>query len=182
MGMGKRIDETIPKRCTKCGEVKSPSEFLKSKKRKDGTYPTQAQCRECRKKYLLNYYHSRSDVMQEKWLEASRKRSERKKTDRLFVVELALGKMRSRNGCTGVPCNTNPQEIASAFSGKCDVCGVPEVECQTLLNIDHDHSTGCFRGWLCRRCNSALGYLNDNKEVILRLAEYIEQAEITSDG
>ncbi len=178
----KRIDETISKRCTKCDEIKLSNEFLRAKKRKDGTWQLQAQCRECKKKYLKNYYHTRSDKMAEKWLKLAGEVRERKKHDRLFVIELALGKMRSRNARSGVPCNTDPKEILEAFTGKCYVCGVPEVECQIRLNIDHDHKTGRFRGWLCRKCNVAVGYLSDNKEVILRLAEYIEQAEVASNG
>jgi hypothetical protein len=26
---------------------------------------------------------------------------------------------------------------------------------------DHEHSTGRFRGWLCNRCNTRLGGLDD---------------------
>jgi hypothetical protein len=32
------------------------------------------------------------------------------------------------------------------------------------LLLDHDHQTSQFRGWLCRECNSGLGFLGDNLE------------------
>jgi hypothetical protein len=37
------------------------------------------------------------------------------------------------------------------------VCGI----CRSTQNLvrDHDHDTGRCRGWLCRRCNIAFGYV-----------------------
>lgn len=36
---------------------------------------------------------------------------------------------------------------------RCGICG-----CETELVMDHDHSTGNIRGWLCRGCNIAEAY------------------------
>lgn len=54
-------------------------------------------------------------------------------------------------------------------TGKCPVClrGPQELHC------DHDHATGQIRGWLCRRCNPALGLLNDSVEAMQRAIAYI---------
>ena len=41
------------------------------------------------------------------------------------------------------------------------------------LFIDHDHITNQFRGYVCRRCNIALGYLGDNRQGVLNALEYI---------
>lgn len=54
--------------------------------------------------------------------------------------------------------------------GKCDICGVKPAK----LNVDHCHSTDKVRGLLCRSCNRALGLFKDDKEVLLRAAEYID--------
>jgi hypothetical protein len=39
------------------------------------------------------------------------------------------------------------------------------------LVLDHSHESGFVRGWLCGRCNSALGVLGENN--ILRAVEYL---------
>lgn len=40
--------------------------------------------------------------------------------------------------------------------------------------LDHDHKTGKFRGVLCHRCNTGLGYFRDNPEVLKRAIQYIQ--------
>jgi hypothetical protein len=41
------------------------------------------------------------------------------------------------------------------------------------LAIDHDHATGFHRGLLCRRCNYVLGLVNDDINLLLRMAAYV---------
>jgi hypothetical protein len=54
----------------------------------------------------------------------------------------------------------------------CEACG------NLLLKpcLDHCHLTGLFRGWLCRKCNSALGLAGDTPEAVQKLLVYITQA------
>jgi hypothetical protein len=40
-------------------------------------------------------------------------------------------------------------------------------------HIDHDHITGRVRGLLCGRCNSAIGMLQDDPEIIRAAARYV---------
>lgn len=58
------------------------------------------------------------------------------------------------------------QEIADQFTGKCQLCGVPEQECKKRLFVDHDHETGEFRGWLCCRCNALAGFLDTVPDLV----------------
>ena len=49
-------------------------------------------------------------------------------------------------------------EALKLIQGKrCAICRV-ELD----LSLDHDHSTGKVRGWLCRRCNCGLGMIGEN--------------------
>ena len=41
--------------------------------------------------------------------------------------------------------------------------------------LDHDHDTGEFRGWLCNKCNSALGWFEDDINHVRRALNYLEK-------
>lgn len=42
---------------------------------------------------------------------------------------------------------------------------------------DHDHATGRFRGWLCHRCNRAIGLLGDSIELLEKAAQYLRDSK-----
>jgi len=54
---------------------------------------------------------------------------------------------------------------------QCEVCGAFDTIC-----FDHDHQTGNFRGWICHRCNFALGLVKDNSELLIALAKYLKDS------
>jgi len=57
-------------------------------------------------------------------------------------------------------------------------CGAPKE--RDSLNLDHDHRTGRFRGWLCRKCNMALGLLRDSSDLCVAAARYLRASELAS--
>ena len=54
----------------------------------------------------------------------------------------------------------------------------PGCERRLKLFFDHSHATNRFRGWLCRKCNLALGHVNDDMATLLRLAAYVDPSGI----
>jgi hypothetical protein len=56
---------------------------------------------------------------------------------------------------------------------QCEVCGEPG-----RTELDHDHTTGLVRGWLCRGCNAALGMAADSPATLRRLAAYLDAHEL----
>lgn len=52
----------------------------------------------------------------------------------------------------------------------CGVCGSKH-----RLGIDHNHETNKVRGILCRSCNSALGFLREDPDVVRKMLRYIEK-------
>lgn len=60
-------------------------------------------------------------------------------------------------------------------SDACATCKKPFCcgDKQTKPHIDHCHASGNVRGILCNRCNSVLGLVCDNKELLTSLAGYL---------
>ncbi len=63
-------------------------------------------------------------------------------------------------------------EITRPEPEHCEACGIHFSSTKKGSCVDHDHSTGKFRGWLCSSCNLALGHLEDSKDRIARLLHY----------
>jgi hypothetical protein len=64
----------------------------------------------------------------------------------------------------------------------CDVCGQSGFGAETAgrsrkIVFDHCHKDGHFRGWLCDRCNTVLGRVNDDVSLLVKLAEYLENSD-----
>lgn len=67
--------------------------------------------------------------------------------------------------------NERKEEMAGSRRPKiCEVCG----DNNKRIRWDHCHYTGKFRGWICTRCNSTFGYVDDSPELLRRMAEYLE--------
>ena len=58
--------------------------------------------------------------------------------------------------------------------GKCDICStdIPGFGRKKLC-IDHDHTTGAFRGMLCQKCNLGLGNFNDDPNLLKKAIKYL---------
>jgi len=54
------------------------------------------------------------------------------------------------------PCTATVPELIAAYTGRCQICGIPEDKCNTRFAMDHCHDTGRFRGWLCKVCNAKI--------------------------
>lgn len=82
--------------------------------------------------------------------------------------------LRSRYGISGV----DYAAMLEKQRGVCAVCGQAEVAVfrgrLKRLAVDHDHKTGKIRGLLCLQCNSALGIVRDDAELLHKLAAYLE--------
>ena len=59
---------------------------------------------------------------------------------------------------------------------KCYICFVHIDETQKKqLCIDHCHNTGKVRKLLCTKCNTALGLVSENKEILYKMINYIDE-------
>jgi hypothetical protein len=51
----------------------------------------------------------------------------------------------------------------------CECCGKQPK----TWHLDHDHSDNSFRGWLCDKCNTAIGILGDDLRGVTRAMNYL---------
>jgi hypothetical protein len=64
---------------------------------------------------------------------------------------------------------------------RCPVCGGNEEDVKGKGNtrngswvLDHCHDTDSFRGWLCHKCNRALGGFNDDISLLKNAIQYLK--------
>jgi hypothetical protein len=101
--------------------------------------------------------------------------------------EKANARVRARYAANRETLRTQSREIglakAEALAGRpcpalCEVCNRPPRpnDFGRRLHFDHDHRTGEFRGWLCSRCNTVLGKVEDDAVVLDQLIVYLARS------
>ena len=65
------------------------------------------------------------------------------------------------------------EELLYNQKNKCKICGTHENELNYKLVVDHCHDNGIVRGLLCSKCNSMLGFVKDNVEVLENAIKYL---------
>lgn len=145
------------KACCRCHEAKPLSEFSLQRKNRDGLRP---ECKGCvRESYQVRYARDREKIL-------ARTRDYRK-TDFRREWNRNYQRERQRREREALADRSRPLT--------CEVCGADGP-----VYYDHDHSIGKrrlgkFRGWLCRDCNTALGYAHDNPAILRQLADYLDR-------
>jgi len=66
------------------------------------------------------------------------------------------------------------QQMLEDQSLCCAICLRTETEEGRKFSIDHDHLTGKVRGLLCFQCNTGIGKLQDDPEILRRAIAYLE--------
>lgn len=67
-----------------------------------------------------------------------------------------------------------------AQDSKCKICRADLPTTGFFTHLDHNHTTGKIRDFLCTNCNRGLGHFQDNKELLMKAAAYLESH--TEDG
>lgn len=67
-------------------------------------------------------------------------------------------------------------KMLEAQGNRCLLCETSDWGSKSPC-VDHNHNTGKIRGILCHKCNSGMGLLGDNPELLIKAAEYLQQAE-----
>lgn len=76
-------------------------------------------------------------------------------------------------------------EMLEIQEGLCAICGNPETSRDhrtkelRALAVDHNHDTGEVRGLLCGDCNTGIGLLQDDIELLLNAIDYLKMPKRT---
>lgn len=159
------------KRCTQCKELRLTSEFHRDKSRQFGLSDA---CKKCnkeraskyRKKNLQKarssvnkshkkYYKSKYENRVKEWRSKNKHRIYFYQTKHQYGITEELFKnllLTQRNKCA---------TCLILFEGKIKAC------------VDHNHLNGKVRGLLCKKCNSAIGFAQDDSKILERMADYV---------
>lgn len=69
------------------------------------------------------------------------------------------------------------EQIASCAICDQQLCWNPKTRGSNDAVIDHCHDSGDVRGVLCRKCNSGIGFLNDDASTVRNALNYLERAD-----
>ena len=150
----------VERTCTECDRTLPVDSFYPRRNRGEGSYTSY--CKEC----SVERAQARRRAKPEEHRAASRRWQAR---NRFRVALKQSAYIAEKKGHE--PCSATVAEIKEAFTGYCAICGAEEKK--RKLCMDHDHSTGQFRGWLCHTCNQGIGCFRDDSELLERAAEFI---------
>lgn len=158
--------------CRICGQEKSVNEFRKGERGKPGTV-----CKPCAAERLREW-RRRNPEWRAK--EAERRRAdtdyqERRRKynrDRYYGREEWTRDLRLRRAF-GITLEQY-RELEAKQGGVCAICG-QKCKSGRDLAVDHDHRTDEIRGLLCMNCNRAIGWLQEDPELIEKAARYVRE-------
>ena len=138
------------RKCKTCGEVKDFCEFPFNDKKgyKDDIRP---HCNECRRVYERESYHTHKHKRPYVY-EEDRDRKLKKAYGISYQEYLVM--LGDQNGC-------------------CAICATDDTGKRKAFAVDHCHKSGKIRGLLCGLCNTAIGSLKDDIEIMERAINYV---------
>lgn len=160
------------KRCSKCRESKSISDFYKTTHTKDGCM---GWCKSCH--LLASRLRQEKYVAQDPAFYKKKAIKERHKlrTDSAYHTRIrAFRRKHTRlvsTGCSPELFNVLKQKQES----KCWICSTDEKNSPKGLVVDHCHTTGVIRGLLCSTCNTGLGMFKDNISKLSAAIQYLSK-------
>ena len=151
-------------KCTSCIQEKALSEFKSSKTAKRGH---RAVCKECDS--LLNEKWRKDNAaykqqQDKEWKEAN--------PDKVLFSYFKYNLKRN----FGITVE-DYASILESQDNRCAICGTEQCTTGRRLAVDHDHDTGVIRGLLCQACNTGIGKLNEDVQILERAIHYLKKQQ-----
>jgi len=161
--------------CSSCNrELPNTIEyFYHSKRGLDGFHYS---CKDCQKEYAIN---SKEKIVarRKEYHIKNRERLLAKCRERNSTVE---SKIKRKRYVLKLQFGIDEDTVVNAMNiqkGCCDICKKSLVDGEGVktYHVDHNHTTGDFRGLLCSKCNTAIGLLEEDKEILKSAIRYLEK-------
>jgi len=68
----------------------------------------------------------------------------------------------------------NKEQFLEFFASQKNKCKLCSRELQEKWCVDHCHTTGKIRGVLCYACNSGIGHLQEDPEILRKAIDYVQ--------
>lgn len=152
------------KQCKKCKEIKDLTCFSVDKFNRDGL---RSKCKKCRSLDSKEWHKNNKEkvkINSAQWYKNNPEKALERSLKQRYNISLETFK-----------------KLLSNQNNVCAICQQSETAIDTrlgkprMLAVDHCHTTGKVRGLLCTGCNAALGFIKENAERALKLANYIKQ-------
>ncbi len=139
------------------------SEFKRKARYRDGVYP---QCRACGRKQEAAYRDRERDKL-------NAYNRERYRADPAAACRKSKGcrfRQKYWPHLTAKQALAEWDRLFQAQGGRCDICKKDRP-----LDVDHCHVTGQVRALLCNGCNTAIARVDEDFNVALGVAKYIQR-------
>lgn len=162
--------ELVEQICNSCNVLKPITAFTRDKYSKKGYT---SRCTKCRSEYYIEYYKNNPDK--------AKLKNDKQRENRRKYYQTKEGKESSRRAhlkrTHGITLEQYNKKLEDQ-DGKCAICkGTSTHDKHGVLAVDHDHVTGKLRDLLCFKCNTVLGSVNDDKQILINAIKYLEKYE-----
>jgi len=140
------------RKCTACKQLFPLSNF----------YHKQHRCKSCDKKGARAWALAHPERVRE----LSRKHGPIWRRNNRLKANLSTLRLKAR-----LRGHAPPSDPTREMPAACEACGAKE----NPLRLDHCHKSGKFRGWLCNKCNLAIGLLGDSVPRLVAAARYLRR-------
>ena len=148
------------KKCGRCGETKSTTEFYKDRARYDGL---DNRCKPC---LLAQAKESRA----------------RPKGTKKYKRAVYAGNIKRKYGVTIEQYDL----MFKCQDGVCAICHKPEPRhyngVRMRLAVDHNHDTGEARQLLCSKCNFVIGLAQEDPDILEKAVSYLNKHNTQNQG
>lgn len=154
---------TETKICIKCGEEKPIDGYRKDKQIKSGYRNSCKACEATINKIYKDSHKEEMKIMNKKHKNMPGNKEKAKNYMRNYRLIKAYG--------------ITVEEYDDMYisqGGSCAICGRHQAEFKRRFCVDHCHDTEEIRGLLCSSCNTALGLMKDNTQILTNAIKYLE--------